>query len=84
MITKFWFDYIKQDLRGFQPWIEISVNTDISVLGFQEYIGNIKEISVDIFTQISVRQKLSKIDGNAQKNPNNDKISKNMHVKVIL
>ena len=65
MITKFWFDYIKQDLRGFQPWIEISINTDISVLGFYEYIGNIKEISVDIFTQISVRQKLSKIDGNA-------------------
>ena len=47
-----------------QPMIEISVNTDISVLRFYGYIGNIGEISVDIFHQISVRQKLSKIDGN--------------------
>ena len=48
-----------------QPRIEISVNTDISVLEFYGYIGNIGKISVDIFHQISVRQKLSKIDGNA-------------------
>ena len=47
-----------------QPRIEISVNTDISILGFYGYIENIGEISVDIFHQISVRQKLSKIDGN--------------------
>ena len=32
---------------------------------------NIREISVDSFTQILIRQKLSKIDGNALKNPNN-------------
>ena len=47
------------------PRIEISVNTDISILGFYGYIENIGEISVDIFHQISVWQKLSKIDGNA-------------------
>ena len=61
-----------------RPWIEISVNTDISVLGFYRYIG---EISVDNFTQISVIQKLSKIDRNAYKNPKNDKINNNIHVK---
>ena len=48
-----------------KPWIEISVNIDVSILGFYRYIGNIGEISVDIFTQILVRQKLSKIDENA-------------------
>ena len=48
-----------------KPWIEISVNMDILALGFYGYIGNIGEISVDIFTQISVRQKLFKIDVNA-------------------
>ena len=47
--------------------IEISVNTNISVLGFYGYMGNIEEISVDIFHQISVRQKLSKIDGMLRK-----------------
>ena len=52
-------------LFGLDTRIEISVNTDISVLGFYGYIGNIGEISVDIFHQISMRQKLSKIDGNA-------------------
>ena len=34
-----------------QPRIKISVNTDISVIGFY---GNIGKISVDIFTKISV------------------------------
>ena len=48
-----------------KPWIEILVNIDVSILGFYRYIGNIGEISVDIFTQILVRQKLSKIDGSA-------------------
>ena len=52
-------------LFGLDTRIEISVNTYISVLGFYGYIGNIGEISVDIFHQISMRQKLSKIDGNA-------------------
>ena len=34
--------------------IKISVNTDISVIGFYGNIGNIGKISVDICTQISV------------------------------
>ena len=34
-----------------RPRIKISVNTDISVIGFY---GNIGKISVDIFTKISV------------------------------
>ena len=40
-----------------QPKIKISVNTDISVIGFYGnigIIGNIGKISVDIFTKISV------------------------------
>ena len=36
------------------------VNTDISVLEFYGYIINIGEISVDILTKISMKQKLSK------------------------
>ena len=48
-----------------KPWIEILVNIDVSILGFYRYIGNVGKISVDIFTQILVRQKLSKIDENA-------------------
>ena len=40
---------------------KISVNTDISVLEFYEYIINIEEISVDIFTQISIRQNNTKL-----------------------
>ena len=36
------------------PRIKISVNTDISVIGFYGNIGNIVKISVDIFTKISV------------------------------
>ena len=63
---------------------EILVNIDISILRFYGYIRNIGEISIDIFTQISVRRKLFKIDGNAWKTPKNDKISKNTHFKVIL
>ena len=38
------------------PRFEISVNTDISILGFYRYIRNIKEILVDILTKISIRQ----------------------------
>ena len=38
--------------------LKISVSTDISVLGFYEYIG---DISVDIFTRISIYRKLKKI-----------------------
>ena len=41
----------------FPPRIKISVNTDISVIGFYGNIGNIGnigKISVDIFTKISV------------------------------
>ena len=33
---------------------KISINTDISVIGFYENIENIEKISVDIFTKISV------------------------------
>ena len=44
--------------------IEISVFTDISVLRFYGYIGNIGEISVDIFSQISIESKLFKINRN--------------------
>ena len=57
------------------------VNMNISVV---EFYGYIEKISIDIFTQISVRQKLFKINGNTWKTPKNDKISKNTHVKVIL
>ena len=32
------------------PWIEISVNTDVSVFEFYEYIRNISEIWMNIFT----------------------------------
>ena len=34
---------------------KISVNADISLLGFYGYIGNIEEISVDILTKIFVK-----------------------------
>ena len=37
-----------------KPRIKISVNMDISVIGFYGNIGNIGKISVDIFTKISV------------------------------
>ena len=57
------------------------VNMNISVV---EFYGYIEKISMDIFTQISVRQKLFKINENTWKTPKNDKISKNTHVKVIL
>ena len=45
----------KQCLGG--PRIKISINTDISVIGFYGNIRNIDKISVDIFTKISVRLK---------------------------
>ena len=41
--------------ESIHPRIEISVFTDISVLRFYGYIGNIGEISVDIFSQISIK-----------------------------
>ena len=41
-------------LITFYARIKISVNTDISVIGFYGNIGNIGKISVDIFTHISV------------------------------
>ena len=34
--------------------IKISVNTDISVIRFYKNIENIRKISVDIFTKISI------------------------------
>ena len=48
-----------------KPVFDISVNTNILILRFYGYIGNIEKISMDIFTQILVRQKSFKIDGNA-------------------
>ena len=41
-------------IRYLHTRIKISVNTDISVIGFYGNIGNIGKISVDIFTKISV------------------------------
>ena len=41
--------------------IKISVITDISILGFYRYIGNIGKISMDILTKISIKRKLTKI-----------------------
>ena len=64
--------------------IEISVFTDISVLRFYEYIEDIEEIPMDIFSQISIEWKLFKINRNAWKTSKNDKISKNTYFKVIL
>ena len=43
---------------------EISVNTDILILEFYEYIENIGEISVNILTKISIKQKWFKIHEN--------------------
>ena len=65
MIHKLFF--LQRFLMHFamKPVFDISVNTNISILGFYGYIGNIKKISMDIFTQILVRQKSFKIDGNA-------------------
>ena len=44
------------------PRMKISVSTDISVLGFYGYIGYIEDISVDIFTLISIYHKLNCCD----------------------
>ena len=41
-------------LSSFYSRIKISVNMDISVIGFYGNIGNIGKISIDIFTKISV------------------------------
>ena len=64
--------------------IEISVFTDILVLRFYGYIGNIGEISVDIFSQILMSENYLKLIGMLEKTSKNDKISKNAHFKVIL
>ena len=45
-------------------WFEISINTDVSVLRFYRYIGNIGKISMDILTKISMEWKLLKIHEN--------------------
>ena len=45
--------------------MEVSVIMDILVLQFYGYIGNIGEISMNIFSQISVEKKLLKIHRNA-------------------
>ena len=48
------FQQERREKQQLQPRIKISVNTDISVIGFYGNIGNIGKISVDIFTKISV------------------------------
>ena len=50
-------------------------------IGKYEYIGT---WILHIYKKISVRQKLFKIHGNVWKKSKNDKISKNIYVKVIL
>ena len=76
---------IQHVLQYLKAWFEILVNTDISILGFYEYIGNIGKISVDILTKILVKQKLFKIHENVWKTlKKNNKISKNTYVKVIV
>ena len=62
MIHKLFF--LQRFLMHFamKPMFDISVNTNISIL---EFYGYIEKISMDIFTQILVRQKSFKIDGNA-------------------
>ena len=47
-------EFVLSSLYMLAPRIKISVNTDISVIGFYGNIGNIGKISVDIFTHISV------------------------------
>ena len=42
--------------------MKISVSMDISVLGFYGYIGDISDISVNIFTLISIYRKLNCCD----------------------
>ena len=42
--------------------MKISVSTDISVLKFYGYIGYIRDISIDIFTLISIYRKLNCCD----------------------
>ena len=44
-----------------QARLKISVSTDISILRFYGYIGYIGDISVDIFTRISIYRKLTKV-----------------------
>ena len=65
---------IQHVLQYLKAWFEILVNTDISILGFYEYVGNIGKISVnigkisvDILAKILVKQKLFKIHGNVWK-----------------
>ena len=48
--------------------MKISVIMNMSILRFYGYIENIGEISVDIFSQISIERKLFKIHRNAWKN----------------
>ena len=46
---------------------KILINTDISVLEFYRYIGNIEEISIDILIKISMEEKWFKIHENVYK-----------------
>ena len=54
LLTKISALYPNLSILSLRVRIKISVNTDISVIGFYGNIGNIGKISVDIFTKISV------------------------------
>ena len=63
---------------GFYGYISTSI-----LRIYRKYRRNIGEITVDIFSQISIESKLFKINKNIWKNFKNDKISKNTHFKVL-
>ena len=56
--------YNKGGFDDLMPRLEISINMDISILGFYRYIKNISKISMDVLIKMSIKQKLFKIHGN--------------------
>ena len=62
--------------------MKISVSTDISVLGFYGYIGYIGDISVDIFTWISIYRKLNCCDQSITVGSSQD--FKSVHLNISL
>ena len=56
--------YNKSGFDDLMLRFEISVNTDISILGFYEYIKNIGKISMDVLTKMLIKRKLFKIHEN--------------------
>ena len=77
--------YNKGGFDDLMPRLEISINMDISILGFYRYIKNISKISMGVLIKMSIKQKLFKIHGNVWKKlPKNDKIRRNTYIKVIV